>query len=257
MLSSNKNNTIITGKKFWGEIASNYSKTGGSKWIRYPWVIRIAGNVRDKKVLEIGCGTGTIINSLVKKGAIGVGLDYSKKMLEQAETYAVKQNLPTKFIFSDARNLKNIYGNRFDLIIISAVFASFSSISDITKVLKETIKVIKKTGTLLIIEPHPAFDHYMRSYFRNSQNMHQMNYNNSGLKYIFDMTNDKDEIINSSAYHWKLEDYASAIHESEYYIEMIHEPPPLKIAKLLDRKWYEDRSRYSSYIFIKLKKLKC
>jgi len=247
-------NTVLEGKSFWGRIATGYSKTGGAKWIRHPWAIKLAGNPRNKKILESGCGTGVIINSLVKCGAIGLGVDYSKEMIRKAKKNAMNEQINTIFLVLDAKDLRKIYEQKFDLIIFSAVLATLTSVSEIIKVLKEAKKVLKDDGAVLVAEPHPAFDPYMRSFLQNLRKG-ELNYFPSSRKYLFPMKDFNNKQIYSYAYHWSLEDYSEAIYCSGYCIERIFEPKPLKVAYKENEEWYKERSRYPSYIFLRLKKV--
>lgn len=240
---------MLKGKKYWNKIAKGYSKTGGSKWIRHPWTIRLAGAVKNKKVLELGCGTGVIINNLAHKGAIGTGVDYSKEMLLEAQSKANELEISTRFIHGDIRDLRSLYDEKFDLIIISAVLITVSSITTITKILSEAKKLLTTEGIILIAEPHPFFDHYMRSFFKGTKDIKKMDYQAKGKKYTFDMVDGNNIKVESIIYHWRLEDYSVAIHHSGLYIYQIFEPKPIDAAKK-DMAWYAKRSRYPAYIFI-------
>lgn len=245
---------MLVGRSYWNKIALGYSKTGGSKWIRHPWAVKLAGDVKNKRVLELGCGTGIIINKLVKKGAIGLGVDYSKNMLEVAKINAKRSKLSTKFLLLNIKDLSQLNEKKFNLIIISAVLTTLSSTTILTKILSNANKVLEDSGAILIIEPHPAFDLYMRTSFKNLKSLQRMNYNSKGKKYTFDMVDGENNKVKSIIYHWRLEDYTTAIYRSGLYIERLFEPEPLRIANSEDPKWYKDRHRYPSYIFFKLKR---
>ncbi len=99
----------------------------------------------DYSVLEIGCGTGNLINGL--KARKKTGIDFSSKMLEQA-----KSNYPAiNFIEMDAENL-NI-NETFDLIIISNVIGF---VEDVQKVFSE-LKKIAHPGTKIIVTYYNYF----------------------------------------------------------------------------------------------------
>lgn len=66
-----------------------------------------------KRVLELGCGTGTLLASL--QPAYGVGIDLSPEMIR-----AAKQNYPRiNFLIGDAGLLDHIPGEEFDYVILS------------------------------------------------------------------------------------------------------------------------------------------
>lgn len=240
---------MLTGKKYWDTIAGGYSKTGGAKWVRHPWTIRLAGSVFGKKVLELGCGTGVIISSLAKKGAIGTGVDYSGEMLGEAERIAKTMRVAPRFIRADIRDLSTLKGETFDLIIVSAVLVTFPSVRQITKILSEAYNVLAPNGTILIAEPHPFFDHYMRGFLSDPAKVRSLDYQAKGKKYPFDMVDGAGHSVTSVIYHWRLEDYATALYDAGFTIRRIFEPKPIPSAKQ-DSAWYAKRVRYAAYLFI-------
>jgi ubiquinone/menaquinone biosynthesis C-methylase UbiE len=93
-------------------------------------------------VLEIGCGTGYLLNAL--KPARGVGIDISGGMVNKAmESYS-----HLEFLRMDAENLA--LDERFDFIVISDTLGYFE---DIQKAFKELAKVCHP-GTRIIITYH-------------------------------------------------------------------------------------------------------
>jgi SAM-dependent methyltransferase len=128
----------------------------------------IPGN---NKVLEIGCGTGYLLNAL--KPARGVGIDISPGMIAIAkETY---QHL--EFHQMDAENLQ--LEETFDFIIISDTLGYFE---DIQKSFKELAKVAHP-GTRIIITYHsflwqPLLK--MAEWFRLKMPQHHLNWLNKG-----------------------------------------------------------------------------
>jgi len=74
----------------------------------------IENNSNLNKLLDIGCGTGTHLVNLYKKGRIFYGIDLSKKMIERANR-KFKDNKDVIFKCSDIINFKDSYN--FDTII--------------------------------------------------------------------------------------------------------------------------------------------
>jgi len=96
----------------------------------------------NSKVLEIGCGTGYLLNAL--KPARGVGIDISPGMVATA-----KENYNhLEFYQMDAENLQ--LQETFDFIIISDTLGYFE---DIQRAFKELAKVVHP-GTRIIITFH-------------------------------------------------------------------------------------------------------
>lgn len=57
------------------------------------------------KILEIGCGNARNLIPFAKLGLECFGVDFSKKMLENADRYARKNNVSIKLLKSDMINL--------------------------------------------------------------------------------------------------------------------------------------------------------
>ena len=68
------------------------------------------------KVMDLGCGTGALIPTLVNKGYEVTGVDASDNMLEIAR----KNNPDVEFIKKDASKLD--FCNQFDGVFSNAVF---------------------------------------------------------------------------------------------------------------------------------------
>ena len=75
-------------------------------------------DIKNKKVLDVGTGTGAWGSLFLKNGAQSVtGVDFSEKMLKQAK----KTHPDMDFIIGDAKNLKQIPDNSFDIATASYV----------------------------------------------------------------------------------------------------------------------------------------
>jgi ubiquinone/menaquinone biosynthesis C-methylase UbiE len=112
--------------------------------------LNLIGNVRNKKVLDIGCGTGRYCELLAKRGARVVGIDPSLKMLEYA-----KRKIAHDCRFElYCRRVEDIElpSSHFD-IVVSAL--TFGHIPHLNLVMKEVSRVIKKGGRLVVSDIHP------------------------------------------------------------------------------------------------------
>ncbi len=102
------------------------------------------------KVLDIGCGTGegikTVLKYLNREGAV-YGLDISSRMIKKAED-KIKGGR-AKLVVGDARKMPFEDG-RFDIVILSFTLELFKG-DDIGKVLGEAARVLKKGGKLGIL----------------------------------------------------------------------------------------------------------
>ncbi len=123
------------------------------------------------KVLDIGCGTGTMAVMMAAKGAIVEGFDVSKRMLDVARVNVKSANLEhhvTLMTLGVAEMETTFQGKSYDKIISTLVFSELSNDEQIYA-LQESRRVLKKQGLLIIsdeIVPRSGFHHWMHSLVR-------------------------------------------------------------------------------------------
>jgi len=111
-------------------------------------------NTKDyKKALDLGCGTGKLLDSLSQHFEEVWGIDWSKNMLQIAEsTNSSNKNVRLKRM--DIRNLEIFY-DYFDAIFSINTIASYS-FAAARQMLEETFKALRVGGLFVAI--FPAFD---------------------------------------------------------------------------------------------------
>jgi len=148
----NKNNKI---KKRYDRIAPVYDslellmeKGKMGDWRQHLW--QKVENKIDKKemrLLEAGVGSGKNIEYYPEQIEI-YAIDFSPKMLKEAEKKANKFNKEVKLVEMDIQNL-DFEDNYFDLIVTSCVFCS---VPDPVQGLKELKRVLKEDGRIIMLE---------------------------------------------------------------------------------------------------------
>lgn len=122
----------------------------------YVELVSIAtGGLRDKRVLDIGCGTGLLSVQLAKQGADVTGIDLSSEMLAVAEKRAKALSLPVNFIQQPMQQLSDITG--FDAAVIA--IDSLNYLQEREEVLS-TFRHIHEAlivGGTLIFDVHSTF----------------------------------------------------------------------------------------------------
>jgi len=137
-------------------------------------VLNIYSKDSNLQVLDIGTGSGCIILSILKErpNFYGTGIDISQKSINVCKFNASKLNLinKTKFIHSNVDNFKL---GKYDIIVSNppyiellnlkylekdvvnfeprlALNGGFDGFSEISKVIKETSRLIKKNGKFIL-----------------------------------------------------------------------------------------------------------
>jgi ubiquinone/menaquinone biosynthesis C-methylase UbiE len=101
-----------------------------------------------KKILELGCGTGSITIKMYKKGYSIIGTDISEEMLEIANNKAEEENLRIRFILQDMTNLT--YNKKVDSVIsICDGINYIVRLEDLKKTIDGISNILEDDGMLI------------------------------------------------------------------------------------------------------------
>ena len=151
-----------------------YYKSAGNKGIKQPSSAKIREveffksfiyPERAKKLLDIGCGTGTFLKSIEESETDLWGIDISvnatnraKKILSKPEQIICKNACPLPFGDSE-----------FDYVTAWGTIEHFPSILSI---LKEIKRVTKPEGKIIIMVPNVYYYKFIWDTFRNGSGNH-------------------------------------------------------------------------------------
>ena len=107
------------------------------------------GIIKNKKVLDIGCGIGLLSFYLAKRGANVIGIDLSKNIIDFCKTEAKKKEIEIDFREMNAQ-VPDFEDESFDIIVGSRVV---HHIPNIELFFKECKRLLKKKGYIVFIEP--------------------------------------------------------------------------------------------------------
>jgi ubiquinone/menaquinone biosynthesis C-methylase UbiE len=129
--------------------AETYDEDGDGKFVApmYDEIVSRVMNVKPKRVLDLGCGTGNVLMRLEKHEELKLhGLDLSENMIEIA-----KKNLSDRveLKIGDSEDIP-WQDEAFDVVVCNA---SFHHYPNPEKVLLEIKRVLKSGGTLIIGDP--------------------------------------------------------------------------------------------------------
>ncbi|MBI1973885.1 class I SAM-dependent methyltransferase [Candidatus Micrarchaeota archaeon] len=186
-----------------------------------PVIIEELGNIKGKRAVDLGCGSGYFSRKMVARGARVVGVDRNKHQLDLA-------------LRKSTRNIRYLKGDiirthlpaaSFDLALLNLVNVEIPSTSTVIKVFKNTRGWLKRNGTLVIGDVHPhnlgkgsAADSFLPSsgkdYFDNGSKWHSESYRIDGKKLKF-----------YPNYHYTIEFLVNTLIETGFRLERMHEIP--------------------------------
>ena len=103
--------------------------------------------LKDKKVLDVGCGGGLLCESLYDFGAIVTGIDAAGPGIEVAKIHAQKNNKNIKYFEKSAEELNTEYIEYFDVVTCLEVL---EHVPDPKSLIKTCVQLLKPGGLLFL-----------------------------------------------------------------------------------------------------------
>lgn len=126
------------------------SKLNANELIEIPEIKAMLPNVKNKTVLDLGCGAGGMSRFFAEKGAKKVvGLDVSQNMLSLAKQLTTQDSV--EFIQLPMEQLSKIK-QKFDIVFSSL---AFHYIENFKKLIKDISNLLNSGGVLLFSQEHP------------------------------------------------------------------------------------------------------
>jgi len=132
----------------------------GHKHVELPLFQKLGLDIKNKDILEIGCGNGYggyLLNQLQPKSYIGLDI------MEEQVQIAQKNYPQYKFIIQDASDLNQFKNASMDVVII---FGVLHHIPEWRKVIDEIVRVLKSNGSLFLEEPRGMDVKFFDFFFR-------------------------------------------------------------------------------------------
>jgi SAM-dependent methyltransferase len=117
--------------------------------------LRLLGDLRGKRVLELGCGRAESSIVFAQKGAVAVGVDTSAEALVDARRLAEEAGVRIELRRADLADLAFLRADTID-----AVFSAFalSHVEDLRRVFRQVHRVLKQDAPLVFSLTHPAYE---------------------------------------------------------------------------------------------------
>jgi SAM-dependent methyltransferase len=178
--------------------------------------LKLLGDLKGKRVLELGCGGAQCSIAFAKQGATAIGVDFSGEQLAFARRLYEKEGVKVELHHGDLADLAFLRGDSIDLVFSAY---AFGFVEDLSRVFRQVHRVLKPGAPLVFSLPHPAYDMIdddadppllvRRSYFDRLP----IDYEFNGVAF--------------TDYHHTVSDLYMGLVRSSYRVDVILEPGPV------------------------------
>ena len=178
---------------------------------------RLLGELKGKRVLELGCGGAQCSIAFVKQGATAIGIDYSAEQLAFARRLCEREGVKVELRQGDLADLAFLRGESVDLVFSAY---AFGYVEDLNRVFRQVHRVLKPNASLVFSLPHPAYDMIdddaaeplliRRSYFDRSP----IDYEWNGIQF--------------TDFHHTISDLYMGLHRASFLVDVMIEPEPVQ-----------------------------
>jgi SAM-dependent methyltransferase len=177
--------------------------------------LHLLGDLRGKRVLELGCGGAQCSIAFAKQGATAIGVDFSAEQLAFARRLCQREEVRVELRHGDLADLAFLQADSIDLVFSAY---AFGYVEDLNRVFRQVHRVLNVGAPLVFSLPHPAYDMIdddseeplliRRSYF----DKRPIDYKAGGIAF--------------TDYHHTLSDIYMGLARASYRVDLIMEPEP-------------------------------
>jgi SAM-dependent methyltransferase len=214
-----------------------------------PAVLSLAGDVKGRRILDAGCGSGPLFEVLRDRGALVSGVDKSAGMLELARR---RLGSDAALQMADLADPLPFSDSAFDDVIASLVL---HYLEDWGPTLTEFRRVLAPGGRLIASVDHPFAVHFRqltegRRLHLGHAGRHQANYFET-YNWTFEWTISGQKMP-MSFWNRPLHAMTDAFTSAGFRISVISEPLPLQEGRDIDPEGFGLLSRSPSFLFFVL-----
>ena len=232
------------------ELRNSKEVPNANDLIEIPQLFDLIGDVKDKKILDLGCGAGGHDRKLIELGAKSVlGIDISTKMIEEARNSNNSDKIRYKIL--SMNNIEEI-NEKFDMVVSSL---AIHYIEDYDSLCRKVFNLLNDGGEFVFSHGHPMDSAVI---LNNVPNRYVIL---DGKKYflISDYNNEGERKTNwivdgVITYHRNMSHLVNGLIDAGFTIERLNESYATKEAIELRPKYIEQND-HSYYVYIKAKKV--
>lgn len=117
-------------------------------------LLSLVGSPAELRVLDLACGHGPFSRWLARRGAMVVGVDLSRELIEHGRARESSEPLGVTYLEADATSPQLLSGKAFDGVVCSF---GLTDIDDLDAVVANVARLLRRGGWFAFSILHPCF----------------------------------------------------------------------------------------------------
>jgi ubiquinone/menaquinone biosynthesis C-methylase UbiE len=179
------------------------------------------------RTLEVGCGEGRVARDLVERGHRVTALDSAVGLVRRART----ADAATSYLVAAAGQLP-IRNSSFDIVVM---YNALQVVDDMRAAVRECARVLRDDGHLCMCVAHPVTD--LGRWTGNEEPTLAIRSPYFERRRVEETVEQGELRMTFRGWTYTLEDYAIALSDAGFAIEIIREPVPISAPEGRYRRW--------------------
>ena len=127
----------------WWDPTSEFKPLHAINPLRLNWIIEHAGSLRDKKIVDVGCGGGILAEAMAKEGAQVTGIDLAERSLKVARLHSLESEVAVDYKLQSAEALAAEEPEQYDIVTCMEML---EHVPDPASVIRACATLVKPNG---------------------------------------------------------------------------------------------------------------
>jgi len=242
----------------WDDVAtwwvSRYTAKGdiNREWVIDPALFEILGDVKGRRILDAGCGTGYLARLLARAGASVDGVDVSEKQLDSARADQAPAKRAIRYHHGDLADLRSFRDATFDIAVSNIVL---QDVRRLPEAVREIHRVLRPGGRFVFSITHPSFEAPVPGRWAIEPADSERIEDREGM--IVDRYFDRVAVywgppgeFLAVGFHRPLRDYFEALHRAGFLVSRYEEPLPTEEALKRFPRYFRDMLRLPNFLIV-------
>ena len=124
----------------WWDPESEFKPLHAINPLRQEWIEGLSGGLRDKQVLDVGCGGGILSEGMARQGAHVTGIDLAEKSLQIARLHGLESGVPVNYQVVSVEDLAAKQPASFDIVTCMEMLEHVPDPSSVVRACSQLIK---------------------------------------------------------------------------------------------------------------------